>query len=47
MTALWIMVALSIGAAGGFMLFAILQMSRETTRDQTRPPRAASRNFTA
>jgi hypothetical protein len=29
MTALWLMVAFSIGAATGFSVFAVLSMSRE------------------
>jgi hypothetical protein len=29
MTVLWLMVAFSMGAAAGFVLFATLQMSRE------------------
>jgi len=29
MTALWLMLAFSIGAATGFSVFAVLQMSRE------------------
>jgi hypothetical protein len=29
MTALWLMVAFSIGAAAGFSVFAVLQMARE------------------
>jgi hypothetical protein len=36
MTALWIMMAFSIGTASGFALFALLQMSRETSRDRSR-----------